>query len=60
MANLIFANGFSGHGIQHAPAVGRAVTELIAHGRYTTIDLAVFGDERFAAGRPVIERNVIG
>jgi FAD-dependent oxidoreductase domain-containing protein 1 len=60
LANLIFANGFSGHGIQHAPAVGRAVTELIAHGRYTTIDLSVFGYERFAAGRPVIERNVIG
>ena len=60
LANLVFANGFSGHGIQHAPAVGRAVTELIAHGRYTTIDLSVFGYERFAAGRPVIERNVIG
>ena len=60
LTNLIFANGFSGHGIQHAPAVGRAVTELIAHGRFTTIDLSVFGYERFAAGRPVIERNVIG
>ena len=60
LPNLIFANGFSGHGIQHAPAVGRAVTELIAHGRFTTIDLSVFGYERFAAGRPVIERNVIG
>lgn len=60
LVNLIFANGFSGHGIQHAPAVGRAVTELIAHGGYTTIDLSVFGYERFAAGRPVVERNVIG
>jgi glycine/D-amino acid oxidase-like deaminating enzyme len=60
LTNLVFANGFSGHGIQQAPAVGRAVSELIAHGRFTTIDLAVFGYERFAAGRPVIERNVIG
>ena len=60
LANLIFANGFSGHGIQQSPAVGRAVSELIAHGQYMTLDLSVFGYERFAAGRPVIERNVIG
>ena len=60
LVNLIFANGFSGHGIQHAPAVGRAVTEVIAYGGYKTLDLSVFGYERFAAGRPVIERNVIG
>src|SRR5262245_4691355 len=60
VTNLYFANGFSGHGIQQSPAVGRATAELIAHGRYVGLDLSVFGYERIAANRRVLERNVIG
>jgi len=60
LANLYFANGFSGHGLMQSPAVGRAISELIVHGRYVTLDLSIFGYERITAGRPVIEQNVIG
>jgi FAD-dependent oxidoreductase domain-containing protein 1 len=57
--SLIFATGFSGHGIQQSPAVGRAVAELIVHGSYRTIDLSPFGYERISAGRPIRELNVV-
>ena len=60
ITNLLFANGFSGHGIQQSPAVGRAIAELIVHDRFVTTDLSVFGFERIAAGRRVVEQNVIG
>jgi glycine/D-amino acid oxidase-like deaminating enzyme len=59
VGNMLFANGFSGHGIQQAPAVGRALAEWIVHGRSVSLDLDVFGSARIAAGRPVRERNVI-
>jgi FAD-dependent oxidoreductase domain-containing protein 1 len=57
--NLLLANGFSGHGLQQAPAVGRGLAEWIIHGRYVTLDLSELGFDRLAANRPVLERNVI-
>ena len=59
IANLIFANGFSGHGLQQSPAAGRAVAELIVHGKFVSLDLALFGYSRVAAARAVKELNVI-
>ena len=57
--NLFLANGFSGHGLQQAPAVGRGLAELIIHGRYVTLDMTALGHQRITAGRPLIETNVI-
>jgi FAD-dependent oxidoreductase domain-containing protein 1 len=53
--NFIFANGFSGHGIQHAPAIGRAMAELILDGAYRSIDLSRFNYERLITQSPVRE-----
>jgi FAD-dependent oxidoreductase domain-containing protein 1 len=57
--NLLFANGFSGHGLQQAPAVGRALSELVAFGAYRTLDLSAFGWQRVLEGRPLREINVV-
>jgi FAD-dependent oxidoreductase domain-containing protein 1 len=57
--NLLFANGFSGHGLQHAPAVGRALSELVVHGGFRTLDLSRLGWERVLAQRPLRELNVV-
>ncbi|CAN7259258.1 FAD-binding oxidoreductase [Mesorhizobium amorphae] len=59
VANFLFANGFSGHGLQQAPAVGKALAELIVHGGYRTVDCSAFGYGRVAEGRAFRELNVI-
>ncbi|MGX9146629.1 NAD(P)/FAD-dependent oxidoreductase [Mesorhizobium sp. 128a] len=59
VGNFVFANGFSGHGLQQAPAVGKALAELLVHGGYRTVDCSAFGYSRVAEGRPFRELNVI-
>jgi glycine/D-amino acid oxidase-like deaminating enzyme len=57
--NLLFANGFSGHGLQQSPAVGRALSELITHGAWQTLDLSAFGWQRVLDNHPLLEINVV-
>ena len=56
---LLFANGFSGHGLQHAPAVGRALSELVLHGSFRSLDLSRLGWQRMLSNRPLPELNVV-
>ena len=57
-ANLYTVAGFSGHGMMHAPAAGRAIAELMTIGRFQTIDLAKFGYERVENNEPCPEVGI--
>lgn len=57
--NLFCLCGFSGHGLQQAPAVGRGLAELLVHGRYRTLDLSPLDPGRITRGEPLVERHVI-
>lgn len=57
--NAFVACGFSGHGIQQAPAVGRGIAELVATGEYRTLDLQPLSPLRTVRGERLIELNVI-
>ncbi len=56
---LFLANGFSGHGFQHAPVVGKLVAELIVEGEARTVDISSLGLDRFARGDLVVEGRVV-
>jgi sarcosine oxidase subunit beta len=56
---LYLANGFSGHGFQHAPIVGQLLAEMIVGGGATTVDVSSLGLERFAAGTVIPEHHVV-
>ena len=57
---LLFANGFSGHGLQHSPATGRALMELIVFGGYRSLDLSRLGLQRLLDNQPIRENMVFG
>lgn len=58
VTNMLVACGFSGHGLQQAPGVGRAVAELLAHGGYATLDLSCLGWDRIVKNEPLFERGI--
>ena len=47
---LLLANGFSGHGFQHAPIVGQLLAEIVVDGLARTVDVSSLGLDRFATG----------
>ena len=57
--NFLFANGFSGHGLQQSMAIGRGLAEFITYGAYRSIDLSPFAYKRIAEGNPLVEKAVI-
>ncbi|MFK7942764.1 MAG: NAD(P)/FAD-dependent oxidoreductase [Paracoccaceae bacterium] len=59
VSNFIFLNGFSGHGLQQSPAMGRGTAEWLTYGEYRALDMTPFNYERIPANRPIIEKAVI-
>ncbi len=59
VANFLFLNGFSGHGLQQSPAMGRGTAEWLTYGEFRTLDLRPLGFDRIAANRPFIEGAII-
>ncbi len=57
--NFIFVNGFSGHGFQQSPAMGRGVSELIAYGEFRELDMTPLSYERVVRNRPFLETAII-
>ncbi len=57
--NFMFCNGFSGHGFQQSPAMGRGMSELITYGEFRTLDLSPFGFTRIERNEPFLEKAVI-
>ena len=57
--NFFFLNGFSGHGLQQSPAMGRGTAEMLVHGEYRSLDMSPFNYERIVNNSPIIEKAII-
>ncbi len=55
LENFHIALGFAGHGLQQAPAIGRAMKELLLDGGYQTLDLSRFSYQRVLDETPVAD-----
>ena len=56
---FFFANGFSGHGVMHAPATGKILSDLILAGKTDLIDASLLNFSRFGEGRTIHETAVL-
>ncbi|NOR32758.1 MAG: FAD-dependent oxidoreductase [Sulfitobacter sp.] len=59
VSNFIFLNGFSGHGLQQSPAMGRGTAEWLTYGAYRSLDLTSYNYARIPQNRPIIEKAII-
>lgn len=57
--NFIFQNGFSGHGLQQSPAMGRGTAEWLVYGEFRALDLSSFKYERIPSNQPILEKAII-
>jgi len=59
VSNFFFLNGFSGHGLQQSPAMGRGTAEILTYGEYRSLDMSPFNYERIINNNPIIEKAII-
>ncbi|HAQ04900.1 MAG: NAD(P)/FAD-dependent oxidoreductase [Acidimicrobiales bacterium] len=59
LPNFFFCNGFSGHGFQQSPGVGRGLSELITYGEFRSLDLSELSYDRVLNNEPFLEKAVI-
>ena len=59
LPNFHFMNGFSGHGLQQSPAVGRGIAELVLTGTWQSLDLSDLSITRVLEDRPIPERAIV-
>jgi glycine/D-amino acid oxidase-like deaminating enzyme len=57
--NFYFLNGFSGHGLQQSPAMGRGTSEMLVYGEYRSLDMSPFNYDRIVNNTPIVEKAVI-